>query len=1278
MRVTGSLRRVGPGILAGLLAAAPVFPGLRAAATKPAVKTGRAPASAPKKSARPALVNCSPNVVPYDIVYVHAPRYGDTTNTSWPDTTRPMQPDPAADLRLLHPDCTEEVLFPLPSHQGIVDAPIGNGSVSDPNVSFDGRTVVFAYYHDESSINPQRGHSYAGADVYRIDLSTRGVTRLTHQEFTPNAGNGADFSNCGGNPQGSNCPRIGVFNVGPAFVARDNPARPAIVFTSTRNNFLPPKPFGGSGHVLQLFLMDWDGKNVEQFGYLNVARAIHPFQLLDGRLLFTSWENQGLRDDRQFNLWFIGPDGTGWASAAGFGENAIGHHFAAQMGNGDIAVVRYYNFNNNGFGDLARFPLDPPGPDFLPIAEPGSYMPFERPGQIDLTDWASSPWNLADDFPAPCTPGGFMYGESGIICGNGNANRVGKVTHPAAAPGGGMLLVYSRGPANHNGIYVGGGSALPFYDGGISFLSPAAALAGTTDPAALTSILNDPNVSEQWPRPVVPYGSMFPGRAQPAVWPDRVNAGDPEHGLPPNTPFGLVGSSSLIWRDTEPRPGLYGGDPDPFNGSHEALYAWLHQGADAGIYSDADVWAVRILALFPGTDRRYPNDGPRFSSHASERMRILGEIPVRHEGVIDGNGDTDTSFLARIPADIPFTFQALDRNGMVVNMAQTWHQVRPGEARYDCGGCHAHTKPALPFETTVAGQGGYVGTNAGLETLLLQLTQLSGSPGTVTVPEPSVTVEYFQDIRPILTARCAGCHTDDVSDGTLNLHADASTVSCAGQSWPGTYYRLAVDNNANTSPGCAFGLGTPAGTPSYFLGPQQTRYIRGFQSRESLLLWEVLGVRLDGRANDTRAGDIDFTPDATHPALLTWDEKATLTRWVDLGAPIDMCSWPGHPCGTPTWGWFEDDVRPTLWVAPTVAQARAGPLSAILVATYDLDSALAPGTLSVTFDVAIGGQPAGTNFAAGVNPANGATVSVPLPAAVDLAASGGTMTVSIGDAAGHGTRIVRTFSAAGPSVASIAPASGPASGGAPVTITGTLFQDGAAVAIGGAAASEVAVAGPTQLSAMTPALSPGTLNDISVTGPNGFGGLLLSIYLADFLDVPGAHLFHDFVETIFRRGVTAGCGGGLYCVGASVTRAQMAVFLLRASSPPGYAPPSATGVFGDVPVRDPFAPWIEALYARGVTAGCSASPLLYCPGSGVTRAQMAPFLLKALLGPAYVPPPATGTVFGDVPVGSFAADWIEDLAARGITGGCGGGSYCPGVPNTRGQMAVFMVKTFGL
>jgi Domain of unknown function DUF11/Subtilase family/S-layer homology domain len=182
----------------------------------------------------------------------------------------------------------------------------------------------------------------------------------------------------------------------------------------------------------------------------------------------------------------------------------------------------------------------------------------------------------------------------------------------------------------------------------------------------------------------------------------------------------------------------------------------------------------------------------------------------------------------------------------------------------------------------------------------------------------------------------------------------------------------------------------------------------------------------------------------------------------------------------------------------------------------------------------------------------------------------------------------------------------------------------------------------------------------------------------DFADVPPAHPFHDFIQTALRNGITGGCGGGDYCPGDAVTRAQMAVFLLKAKNGADHVPPAATGtVFADVPQGSFAADWIEELAGLGVTGGCGGNN--YCPDAPVTRAQMAVFLLKTLLGSGYTPPAATG-IFGDVPVGAFADRWIEDLYDRGITGGCNASPllYCPDSANNRGQMAVFLTKTFDL
>ena len=181
-----------------------------------------------------------------------------------------------------------------------------------------------------------------------------------------------------------------------------------------------------------------------------------------------------------------------------------------------------------------------------------------------------------------------------------------------------------------------------------------------------------------------------------------------------------------------------------------------------------------------------------------------------------------------------------------------------------------------------------------------------------------------------------------------------------------------------------------------------------------------------------------------------------------------------------------------------------------------------------------------------------------------------------------------------------------------------------------------------------------------------------------FLDVPPSHLFYDFVEILAANGVTGGCAPSYYCPDNPVTRAQMAVFLLKAKFGSAHVPPPATGaVFGDVPANAFAAAWIEELASLGITSGCGGGN--YCPTQTVTRKQMSTFLLKTKYGSAHVPPGASG-VFADVPMGDPFVTWIEELYADEITGGCLTNPlrYCPSQPNTRGQMAVFLVKTFNL
>ena len=185
--------------------------------------------------------------------------------------------------------------------------------------------------------------------------------------------------------------------------------------------------------------------------------------------------------------------------------------------------------------------------------------------------------------------------------------------------------------------------------------------------------------------------------------------------------------------------------------------------------------------------------------------------------------------------------------------------------------------------------------------------------------------------------------------------------------------------------------------------------------------------------------------------------------------------------------------------------------------------------------------------------------------------------------------------------------------------------------------------------------------------------------VATFPDVPTSNPFFHYVQTIYQLGITGGCAGGNYCPGNPVTRAQMAVFLLKAKYGSAHVPPACQGVFLDVSCSSPFAPWIEELASLGITGGCGNRN--YCPDNTVTRQQMAPFLLKTLYGSSFVPGVCTG-VFTDVPCAAGVGfdDFIEELYSLGVTGGCATAPlrYCPTNANTRAQMAVFLVKTFGL
>ena len=266
------------------------------------------------------------------------------------------------------------------------------------------------------------------------------------------------------------------------------------------------------------------------------------------------------------------------------------------------------------------------------------------------------------------------------------------------------------------------------------------------------------------------------------------------------------------------------------------------------------------------------------------------------------------------------------------------------------------------------------------------------------------------------------------------------------------------------------------------------------------------------------------------------------------------------------------------------------------------------------------------------------------------------------------------FDSGAVAVTSISPSSGPASGISGAVATGANFASGATVTVGGLAAANVVFLDPTQVSFDVPSLAPGAVYPVTATVPGPSSGTLTNGWFADFLDVPGGLPIHPFVEKLVRNSITAGCGGGNYCPGDSAPARRWRSFCW-----------SKEGRLHAAGLRDPdvrrrallvrIRSWVDELRPRR-DGGLRRRQLLP-DRSGDAGADGGVSAAHAR-GSAYTPPACVTPTFADVPCSSAFAPWIDELALRGITAGCGGGNYCPATPVTRGQMAVFLVVTFAL
>jgi hypothetical protein len=177
---------------------------------------------------------------------------------------------------------------------------------------------------------------------------------------------------------------------------------------------------------------------------------------------------------------------------------------------------------------------------------------------------------------------------------------------------------------------------------------------------------------------------------------------------------------------------------------------------------------------------------------------------------------------------------------------------------------------------------------------------------------------------------------------------------------------------------------------------------------------------------------------------------------------------------------------------------------------------------------------------------------------------------------------------------------------------------------------------------------------------------------AIFADVGPSHPFCPEIKWMADTGVSVGFPGNTYRPDQSVTRQQMAAFSYRLLNPGTPAPPCTTKPFTDVNLDNPLCGEIAWMKAEGISTGRPDGS--YGAREPVSRQAMAAFLHR-LTAPGSGPAPACiADEFPDVPASHVFCGEIDWLVDNGITGGFDDGTFRPGLPVARQQMAAFIFR----
>jgi len=229
---------------------------------------------------------------------------------------------------------------------------------------------------------------------------------------------------------------------------------------------------------------------------------------------------------------------------------------------------------------------------------------------------------------------------------------------------------------------------------------------------------------------------------------------------------------------------------------------------------------------------------------------------------------------------------------------------------------------------------------------------------------------------------------------------------------------------------------------------------------------------------------------------------------------------------------------------------------------------------------------------------------------------------------------------------SLTPTATGTAGGTAATATRTSTATGTRTPI------STATVAPTQTSAPPTPLTTATITPCRIV----------------FSDVQPTDYFAVAVQYLACHGILSGYSDGTFRPYNQTTRAQLAKIVVGAEGWPLLTPPTAH--FGDVPPGSLFYPFVETAFAHGLVSGYSDGT--FGPSNPVTRGQLAKIIVAAQGWPLVTPAPGH---FRDVPPGYVFYSAIETAFAHGLISGYSDGTFRPGNPTTRGQIAKIVYGT---